>query len=364
MSYLSCYACGYEISGQYITALGRNYHPDCFVCQKCQIPIRSEKFVVEHGQPYHGECLSEALNLRCASCGELILGNYTEAMAKVWHPEHFVCTHCKSQFQDRKFIEKDGKPYCDQCNSELFLPRCSICQKPMSGKYLVNEWDDQFCAIHEYQFEKCSSCGRLVSPALTNGGVRYPDGRATCNICRKTAVDDLNVAWPAFNKVRRTLANFGIDIVKEQIPIHLVDKNTIMKLSTSYDREHTFGVTHKTIITQMGIQKGQQVNSISILHGLPWEHFTAVAAHEIGHAWLCLAGISIFMPRIEEGFCELISYLWLERLGTPTALVQMKRMEENKDMTYGDGFRMAFKSYQKYSLDAIKTHLQTTSNFP
>jgi len=51
----------------------------------------------------------------CAACGELIVGQVTEAIDKKYHPEHFRCANCEQSFEAGKFFPgPDGKPYCER----------------------------------------------------------------------------------------------------------------------------------------------------------------------------------------------------------------------------------------------------------
>ena len=53
------------------------------------------------------------------------------AMGKTWHPEHFVCTHCQEEIGSRNFFERDGQPYCERDYHSLFSPRCCYCNGPI-----------------------------------------------------------------------------------------------------------------------------------------------------------------------------------------------------------------------------------------
>lgn len=65
------------------------------------------------------------------------------ALGKVWHPEHFVCTECETELGSRNFFEKDGRPYCESDYFTLFSPHCAHCNKPIlnvrnSGVHVSN----------------------------------------------------------------------------------------------------------------------------------------------------------------------------------------------------------------------------------
>ena len=39
----------------------------------------------------------------------------TQALGKMWHPEHFLCSDCGADFPDDKFHKIDSRPYCKVC---------------------------------------------------------------------------------------------------------------------------------------------------------------------------------------------------------------------------------------------------------
>jgi len=53
------------------------------------------------------------------------------ALARLWHPEHFICVHCKEFLGTRNFFERDSLPYCERDYHLLFSPRCAFCSGPI-----------------------------------------------------------------------------------------------------------------------------------------------------------------------------------------------------------------------------------------
>lgn len=64
-------------------------------------------------------------------CSFMFLLQVVTALGKVWHPEHFVCTECETELGSRNFFEKDGRPYCESDYFTLFSPHCAQCNKPI-----------------------------------------------------------------------------------------------------------------------------------------------------------------------------------------------------------------------------------------
>ena len=56
-------------------------------------------------------------------------------MDKTWHGNHFSCHTCDKQFSaETGYHEHDGKPYCEPCYSDVALPKCKGCGKPIKDK--------------------------------------------------------------------------------------------------------------------------------------------------------------------------------------------------------------------------------------
>lgn len=53
------------------------------------------------------------------------------ALGQAWHPEHFVCTHCKEEIGSSPFFERSGLAYCPKDYHHLFSPRCAYCAAPI-----------------------------------------------------------------------------------------------------------------------------------------------------------------------------------------------------------------------------------------
>lgn len=60
-----------------------------------------------------------------------MLTQVVTALGRTWHPEHFVCAHCKQELGTKNFFERDGQPYCEPDYHHLFSPRCAYCNGPI-----------------------------------------------------------------------------------------------------------------------------------------------------------------------------------------------------------------------------------------
>ena len=59
----------------------------------------------------------------CDACQEPIVGHEITAMDKTFHPEHFICSHCKKELGAHNFFERDGALFCETDYHLLFSPR-------------------------------------------------------------------------------------------------------------------------------------------------------------------------------------------------------------------------------------------------
>lgn len=96
------------------------------------------------------------------------------ALGRTWHPEHFVCSHCRQELGTQNFFERDGQPYCEPDYHHLFSPRCAYCNGPILD--VISYWKTRpsdrfhpFCPVD-------SSWPRAVSFSLLCKN-RFPSGR-------------------------------------------------------------------------------------------------------------------------------------------------------------------------------------------
>src|ERR1700730_4051068 len=92
---------------------------------------------------------------RCQGCGQALTSAYITALGVAWHPEHFVCAGCGRSIHHERFVVHEGQPYHAECHTNLILPRCAYCGKPLIGRYIKDQWGTSFCAEHEQQYRQC-----------------------------------------------------------------------------------------------------------------------------------------------------------------------------------------------------------------
>lgn len=147
-----CAACAKPIIGQVITALGKIWHPEHFVCGHCKEPLGTRNFFERDDLPFCERDYHMLFSPRCAQCNGAILDKCITALDKTWHPEHFVCAECGRQFGDAGFHEKDGKAYCRDDYFNMFAPRCAGCNQPIMDNFisaLNQQWHPECFVCYE-----------------------------------------------------------------------------------------------------------------------------------------------------------------------------------------------------------------------
>uniref|UniRef100_A0A8C7KZX6 Paxillin b n=1 Tax=Oncorhynchus kisutch TaxID=8019 RepID=A0A8C7KZX6_ONCKI len=168
-----CGACCKPIVGQVVTAMGRTWHPEHFVCTHCQEEIGSRNFFERDGAPYCEMDYHNLFSPRCHYCNGPILDKVVTALDKTWHPEHFFCAQCGSFFGPEGFHEKDGKAYCRKDYFDMFAPKCGGCARAILENYIS--------ALNSLWHPECFVCRECFTP-FVNGSFFEHDGQPYCEV--------------------------------------------------------------------------------------------------------------------------------------------------------------------------------------
>ncbi|XP_022410437.1 actin-binding LIM protein 2 isoform X10 [Delphinapterus leucas] len=185
-----CFSCDQFIEGEVVSALGKTYHPNCFVCAVCRLPFPPGDRVTFNGK----ECMCQKCSLptsagssvplsqglwSCKGCGvEIKNGQSLVALEKHWHLGCFKCKTCGKQL-NAEYISKDGLPYCEADYHSKFGIRCDGCEKYITG-HVLEAGEKHFhplCAL-------CVGCGRMFA----EGEEMYLQGSSIWHpACRQAA---------------------------------------------------------------------------------------------------------------------------------------------------------------------------------
>ncbi|MBR1991716.1 MAG: protein DA1 [Bacteroidales bacterium] len=213
---------------------------------------------------------------------------------------------------------------------------CVICGKTISGKYLLDPWDNPACLSHEHI--SCCSCFRFIgkyssySPITKQIGFNLADGRYVCGLCQETSVVNKEQVKKSADFVLNLLAKAGFNIPHGKISVSLV---------TQTEMEKKYPGAQGLCCSQFLVDHPETTTAkIYIHHGLPKMVFEGTLAHEILHFWLHYNGIE--ESESEEGFCNigkaLVQNYYAAIRGSEFAAKLRKWTNENSDYYYGTKF--------------------------
>ncbi|XP_042623763.1 actin-binding LIM protein 1-like isoform X6 [Cyprinus carpio] len=171
-----CNGCGDFVEGEVVTALGKTYHPTCFVCTVCKRPFPAGDRVTFNGK----DCLCQrcirpasptpkdiSASSNCAGCGRDIKnGQALLALDSQWHLGCFKCKAC-GKVLSGEYISKDGSPYCEKDYQINFGVQCEACHRFITGKVLE--------AGDKHYHPSCARCSRC-NQMFTEGEEMYLQG--------------------------------------------------------------------------------------------------------------------------------------------------------------------------------------------
>lgn len=224
--------------------------------------------------------------------------------------------------------------------------KCTICNSDIRGRYLIDAWQQPICAHHTVEY--CSACGRFVKPS----DLHLPDGRCLCSFCQPSIVTTpQHIEWVEI-RVRAILASHGITDISQNVPIHIVSPAEMARKNRS--KQINLLQPGLTLTAQMmGLFFSKCRHTIYMFDYLPKVQFAGVLGHEMLHVWQNEKGISL-PPPLTEGFCNVGSYVVYQSIGNELAKYYVKRLEENTDPVYGDGFKEVKRIYAERQ-DLLKT---------
>ncbi|XP_036332805.1 PDZ and LIM domain protein Zasp isoform X7 [Rhagoletis pomonella] len=167
-----CNSCNIQIRGPFITALGRIWCPEHFICvnANCRRPLQDIGFVEEKGDLYCEYCFEKYLAPTCSKCGGKIKGDCLNAIGKQFHPECFTCGHCGKLFGNTPFFLEDGNAYCEADWNELFTTKCFACGFPVEAG---DRWVEALNHNYHSQCFNCTYCKQnLEGQSFYNKGGR------------------------------------------------------------------------------------------------------------------------------------------------------------------------------------------------
>ncbi|XP_072524087.1 actin-binding LIM protein 2 isoform X2 [Salminus brasiliensis] len=192
-----CFSCEQFIEGEVVSALGKTYHPRCFVCASCKQPFPAGDRVTFNGKecicqkctqplPANSPAPVQAVH-NCCGCGKEFKNEQSlVALDKHWHLGCFKCKVC-NKVLNAEYISKDGIPYCEMDYHAMYGIQCENCKKYITGKVL--EAGDKH---YHPTCARCVRCEQMFGEGeemyLQGSSIWHPPCRQAARIEEKSKV--------------------------------------------------------------------------------------------------------------------------------------------------------------------------------
>jgi len=121
-----CKHCKTPIMGEHVVALGSHWHFGHFFCAECGDPFEKGMTHIEKdGYAWCVSCQTKRTERRapkCRKCRTAVIGQYIRALGGEWHDECFRCATCNGGFDDGQIFPMEGRGapgetvvLCTQC---------------------------------------------------------------------------------------------------------------------------------------------------------------------------------------------------------------------------------------------------------
>lgn len=114
-----CRHCKTPILGEHIVALGAHWHYGHFFCAECGDPFEHGMTHIEKdGYAWCINCQTKRTERRapkCKRCKVAVIGQYVQALGGEWHDECFRCATCGGGFDDGQIFPAGDRILCKIC---------------------------------------------------------------------------------------------------------------------------------------------------------------------------------------------------------------------------------------------------------
>lgn len=278
------------------------------------------------------------------------------------------CSQCHQRIRSgSRYMIVKGKAFCSKECYIRTLPECTICGKRSFTGGIYAQDHSFFACTKCMKFPRCFAC-MLPTPK----GIHLSAGRVICPVCHRTSVSSQSQALALFNEVRDTM-RFSLGIAtRHPIQFSMTDPDTLHRLSGNrsntvneqglfrYDVEIERVITRNYLGKKTGeklCKKNEQIR-IYVLDQLPKARMEYVMAHELAHDWQTAHYPGIREDWIKEGFAEYIAWRYNQYKKRNEL---NRRIENNPDPVYGEGFRRIQNIAQKRGFSGLKQFLEFKS---
>lgn len=286
--------------------------------------------------------------VRCAVCGQIVLGEYIEAEKLYFHDDHFRCEYCKKPI-DGTYVPVDGKFYHGACYQKHLVVVCVVCNKVILEEHSENYWGDAWHNEHNTNTPACDFCGRFIVGGIAANRVDLPDGRRLCGLCGPASVRTVEAVRALASGVVESLRGHGIGVSMAGIPLLMLGRDRLQVLAP--DPAHTL-TGYTTYLFEPDGDPDESTFSIMLLEGMPATEMAFTVAHELMHVWMAKHRVSQDDVPWIEGSCHYAAYLVMQDENTRESGFQMDRTEAATDSIYGGGFRRVKRYVDKNGVEA------------
>ncbi|XP_030298117.1 actin-binding LIM protein 1a isoform X12 [Sparus aurata] len=273
-----CNGCGDFVEGEVVTALGKTYHPACFVCTICKRPFPAGDRVTFNGKDCLCQYCVEPMSpgpkdilgsSNCAGCGRDIKnGQALLALDRQWHLGCFKCKAC-SKVLTGEYISKDGAPYCEKDYQIHFGVQCEACHQFITGKVLE--------AGDKHYHPSCARCSRC-NQMFTEGEEMYLQGSTVWHPgCKNTTrTEERHRERPTRSSSESICSRPGSSIpgspghtIYAKVDNEILDYRdlaAIPKVKAIYDIERPDLITYEPLYTTSLEEREERRESVGELH--------------------------------------------------------------------------------------------------
>jgi len=180
----TCGSCNRPVvSGNFMKAIGKIYHQDCFNCFGCKIPLTGG-FYELNGKVYCERDYDRLSTPICERCSNPVSGKVIkDDRGGSYHHSCFTCYGCNIQLTT-SFFWKDNEAHCQDCSKktqaslklEIGVDKCLKCNRPISsGEATVKVGDRK--VVHQ-QCLTCNVCNNSIP-----SGFSFYDDKFACKNC-------------------------------------------------------------------------------------------------------------------------------------------------------------------------------------
>ncbi|EPY88682.1 actin-binding LIM protein 2 isoform 3 [Camelus ferus] len=159
-----CNTCGNVCKGEVLRVQNKYFHLQCFVCKACGCDLAEGGFFVRQGEYICTRDYQTLYGTRCFSCDQFIEGEVVSALGRTYHPDCFVCATCRLPFPPGDRVTFNGKEcVCQKCS----LPKSAGTSVHLSqGLWTAGGKSPGACPLGESTLLTCSRQSGLDLPAL------------------------------------------------------------------------------------------------------------------------------------------------------------------------------------------------------